>query len=538
MTIENDKVVKEEKSLSQTLKDSGENSKKSKESNDVKENDLDRDLEDLKEIEVRQGKLSLEEENLKNRVSARKATNLGQNKENLQAEKEIEKLRKEKENLDKKVASVLAEKSAASSQLIEGSKLMMTLKKDLSDVKTKVAETLQELEKFKEEEGNLDLGSPTFENQNNLLKSSEEKKQKLEESLEEVKKRTAAMTKAVKDQKIHDEIREAEENEASLKKELESLDEDNERVEKEEGTLTNQIEVGEKETKTETETVAKLEEEVQRAQNHLEELSKALQARHAATGEHSEKRVKAKAAEQEINLLKEDIGRLEGRKKAGLETFSQEMEELTEQQQRLAKPREEKRQELERKMGNIEESLEEIKKDLRNKTALEGKNLSKKEEERKVLVEEKKIVDEKRKEIREKLSRLQAKEGSPVVAMDSEEVTQKPASTKRKLQVAEKPRRDLDPYAFDELDDSGARSKPSKNTKKKPATATTSTTTPQKKKVFTPGQTTPFSGVWKRKLAGSRPETPPVQVSSKKEQKVVNKYDELLTFSSPEPFSP
>ena len=497
LEIENDKLVNEEKFLSQTLKNSGENLKMSKESEDAKENDLDKDLKDLREIGVRQEKLSLEEENMKDGVSARKAENLALKKENLQAEKEIEKLRKEKENLGKKVESVLAEKSAGSSQLIEGSKMMKALKEDLSDVKTKVSEKLQELEKFKEEEGNFDLGSPTLEKENNLLKSSEEKRQKLEESLEEVKKRTAAMTKAVRDHKIHDEIREAEENEASLNKELESLDGDNESLEKEEGTMTNQIEVGEQETKKETETVAKLQEELKRAQNQLEELSEAVQARHAATGEHSEKREKAKVAEQEILLLKEEIVRLRGREREGRETFNKQLEELTEQLQQQAKPWEEKRQEMERKVGNVEESLREVKKELRNKTALEGKILSKKEEERKALLEEKKNVDEKRKGIREQLARLQLKKASPTVAMESEEVIQRPASTKRKLQAAEKPK-NLDPYAFDELTDRGDPSKPPKNTKKKAATATT----PQKKKTSS------------------------------------NKYDELLTFSSPETSSP
>ena len=212
------------------------------------------------------------------------------------------------------------------------------------------------------------------------------------------------------------------------------------------------------------------------------------------------------------------------------------MAELTQQQAELAKPREVRRQELERQVGIVEESLEEIRKNLRNKAGQKGKDVLKKEWERKDLVEEKKGLEEKRKEVKEKLASLQAKKATPQPTMQIGDVSQKLSSFKRKLKPTEKPR-DLDPYAFDELDDLGAQSKPPKDTRKNVSTTPQKKkvpTTPKTKKVLTAGPavpSTPFSGDWKRKLAGSGPKTP-VSASS------ANKFDDLLQFSSPELSSP
>ena len=107
--------------------------------------------------------------------------------------------------------------------------------------------------------------------------------------------------------------------------------------------------------------------------------------------------------------------------------------------------------------------------------------------------------------------------------MACEDMTQKPASIKRKLKAQEKPR-DFDPYAFEEMDRLEVKSKPTKSSRKHVPN------TPQQKKV-----PSAFSGGWKRKLAGAPPT--PVPQSSRKEQKVGH-FDNLLQFSSPEPSSP
>ena len=143
--------------------------------------------------------------------------------------------------------------------------------------------------------------------------------------------------------------------------------------------------------------------------------------------------------------------------------------------------------------------------------------------ERKNLEVEKKNIEEKRKEIEEKLARLQAQGASSESAMACEDLTQKPASIKRKLKAPEKPR-DFDPYAFEEMDRPEVKPKPTKNSRKHVPN------TPQQKKV-----PTAFSGGWKRKLAGA-PLTP-VPSRPRKEPKVT-KFDNLLQFSSPEPSSP
>ena len=133
---------------------------------------------------------------------------------------------------------------------------------------------------------------------------------------------------------------------------------------------------------------------------------------------------------------------------------------------------------------SVQSRLEEVKAGLGNKTALEGKEVAKKEEEKKVLVLEKKNIEEKRKEIEEKLARLTVKQATPESATPRGEVNQKPDSFKRKLKAPEEPI-DSDPYAFDEIEDLGAKPKSVKDVKKKGLNTPQNKkglSTPQKKK--------------------------------------------------------
>ena len=127
------------------------------------------------------------------------------------------------------------------------------------------------------------------------------------------------------------------------------------------------------------------------------------------------------------------------------------------------------------------------------------------------------------------MARLKAQEVTPQPAVDFGDVIQKAVSTKRKLKSPEKPR-DFDPYAFDEMNNLGNKPKPTKNAKKK------APKTPQQKKV--PGascQPTPFSGVSRKRNPAIPPPSP--APTSVREEGKVNKFDNLLQFSSPEPES-